>query len=105
MRGRIDSCDYSLDQLLLGTMLFTLLVFLFPTTFVYYLLFFLVYTAIGLIQSALAIFIWVINHFPLFSVANCLWDPSHLPGGVCLELLGASPPHNQNHELILRSQN
>eukprot|EP00960_Hanusia_phi_P023961 706645-Hanusia_phi.AAC.1 len=25
LRGRIDACDYSLDQLLLGTMLFTLL--------------------------------------------------------------------------------
>lgn len=47
LRRRIDSCDYSLDQLLLGTMLFTLLAFLFPTTFVYYLLFFFTYSVIG----------------------------------------------------------
>ncbi|KAF9400797.1 phosphatidylinositol N-acetylglucosaminyltransferase subunit gpi1 [Mortierella sp. AD011] len=31
LRHRIDSCDYDLDQLLLGTILFTLLTFLFPT--------------------------------------------------------------------------
>lgn len=96
LRGRIDACDYSLDQLLLGTLLFTLLVFLFPTTFVYYLLFFLAYTAIGVVQACLAVVVWVINHFPLFSVANCLWNPSHLPGGIYLQLLatggGAAMP-------------
>lgn len=42
LRNRIDSCDYDLDQLLLGTSLFTLLTFLFPTVFVYYLTFALV---------------------------------------------------------------
>lgn len=36
LRNRIDSCDYDLDQLLLGTILFTLLTFLFPTVVVYY---------------------------------------------------------------------
>lgn len=39
LRHRIDSCDYDLDQLLLGTILFTLLTFLFPTIIVYYLTF------------------------------------------------------------------
>ncbi|KAG9068944.1 phosphatidylinositol N-acetylglucosaminyltransferase subunit gpi1 [Linnemannia hyalina] len=44
LRHRIDSCDYDLDQLLLGTILFTLLTFLFPTIVVYYLTFALVST-------------------------------------------------------------
>ena len=39
LRNRLDSCDYDVDQLLLGTILFTVLVFLFPTVAVYYLLF------------------------------------------------------------------
>ncbi|KAK5276488.1 pig-Q, partial [Cryomyces antarcticus] len=39
LRNRIDSCDYDLDQLLLGTILFTLLFFLLPTVFVFYLTF------------------------------------------------------------------
>lgn len=42
LRNRIDACDYDLDQLLLGTCLFTLLTFLFPTVVIYYLTFALV---------------------------------------------------------------
>lgn len=43
-----------MDQLLLGTLLFTVLVFLFPTTFVYYLLFFLVHSAVCMIQGKIS---------------------------------------------------
>jgi phosphatidylinositol glycan class Q protein len=39
LRNRTDSWDYDLDQLLFGTILFTLLAFLFPTVLVYYALF------------------------------------------------------------------
>lgn len=47
LRRRLDKCDYDLDQLLLGTVLFTLLAFLFPTVAVYYLLFATVRACIG----------------------------------------------------------
>jgi phosphatidylinositol glycan class Q protein len=39
LRDRVDSWDYDLDQLLFGTILFTLVAFLFPTVTVYYALF------------------------------------------------------------------
>ena len=39
LRLRIDTAVYDLDQLLLGAVIFTLLVFLLPTVAVYYLLF------------------------------------------------------------------
>jgi phosphatidylinositol glycan class Q protein len=42
LRNRNDSWDYDMDQLLFGTMLFTLLAFLFPTVLAYYMLFALV---------------------------------------------------------------
>jgi phosphatidylinositol N-acetylglucosaminyltransferase subunit Q len=42
LRDRVDSWDYSIDQLVLGTMLFTLIAFLAPTIIVYYALFALV---------------------------------------------------------------
>jgi hypothetical protein len=42
LRGRLDRHDYDLDQLLLGTVLFTLLFFAFPTVIVYYVLFSLI---------------------------------------------------------------
>ncbi len=44
LRNRIDSWNYDVDQLLLGTILFTLLAFLFPTVLSYYALFALVCT-------------------------------------------------------------
>jgi phosphatidylinositol glycan class Q protein len=39
LKERIDSQQFSLDQLLLGTVLFTCLIFLYPTFLFYYLLF------------------------------------------------------------------
>ncbi len=42
LRKRIDSWSYDVDQLLFGTILFTLVAFLFPTTVTYYTLFALV---------------------------------------------------------------
>jgi phosphatidylinositol glycan class Q protein len=42
LRNRVDSTEYDLDQLLLGTIIFTALAFLLPTVAVFYLLFSLV---------------------------------------------------------------
>lgn len=39
LRNRVDSAEYDLDQLLLGTIMFSVLVFLFPTVAAYYILF------------------------------------------------------------------
>ncbi|KAK6312529.1 hypothetical protein J4Q44_G00181930 [Coregonus suidteri] len=39
LRQRVDSCSYDLDQLFIGTLLFTILLFLLPTTALYYLVF------------------------------------------------------------------
>nr|CAD7261953.1 unnamed protein product [Timema shepardi] len=39
LRGRVDSCQYSPDQLFVGTLAFTILLFLLPTTFMYYIVF------------------------------------------------------------------
>jgi hypothetical protein len=39
LRNRTDTWDYDVDQLLFGTILFTLVAFLFPTVLAYYALF------------------------------------------------------------------
>ena len=41
LRERIDSCDYDNSQLLVGTIVFTILLFLLPTTSMYFLIFLL----------------------------------------------------------------
>jgi phosphatidylinositol glycan class Q protein len=86
LRNRIDSCDYDLDQLLLGTILFTLQFFLLPTVFVFYLTFASARIAVIALKAALEMGLACLNHFPLFAVMLRLKDPGRLPGGICFEL-------------------
>lgn len=86
LRNRIDSCDYDLDQLLLGTILFTLQFFLLPTVFVFYLTFASARIAVIGLKAALEMGLACLNHFPLFAVMLRLKDSGRLPGGICFEL-------------------
>ncbi|KAL5116793.1 pig-Q [Pleosporales sp. CAS-2024a] len=92
LRNRIDSCDYDLDQLLLGTILFTLQFFLLPTVFVFYLTFACARVAVISLKAALEIGLACLNHFPLFAVMLRLKDPARLPGGIAFEIL-----HHHHH--------
>lgn len=80
LRDRIDSCDYDLDQLLLGTILFTLLVFLLPTVFVFYLTFATARVIVISLKCGLEISLACLNHFPLFAAMLRLKDSRRLPG-------------------------
>jgi phosphatidylinositol glycan class Q protein len=86
LRNRIDSCDYDLDQLLLGTILFTLLVFLLPTVFVFYLTFASARMAIITLKAVLDTLLSCLNHFPLFALMLRFKDSWRLPGGIRFEL-------------------
>lgn len=87
LRNRIDNCDYDLDQLLLGTILFTLLFFLLPTVIVFYLTFAMSRTAIISFKAVLDACLAFLNHFPLFALMLRVKDSKRLPGGVHFELL------------------
>jgi len=80
LRNRIDSCDYELDQLLLGTILFTLLFFLLPTVAVFYLTFALARMGIILIKAILDSLLACLNHFPIFALMLRFKDSARLPG-------------------------
>ncbi len=80
LRDRIDSCDYDLDQLLLGTILFTLLAFLFPTVVVFYLTFAAARIAVMGFKAALHFTLVLLNQFPLFAILLRLKDAKRLPG-------------------------
>ncbi|CDO68621.1 hypothetical protein BN946_scf184996.g52 [Trametes cinnabarina] len=79
LRNRIDSWDYELDQLLLGTILFTLLAFLYPTVLTYYALFATARLAIMMIHAVLDTVTALLNHFPLFALLLRVKDPLRLP--------------------------
>ncbi|GAB5592264.1 pig-Q [Umbelopsis nana] len=86
LRHRIDSCDYDLDQLLLGTSLFTLLMFLFPTVFSYYLTFASGRVGIIFSQAVMETLLAFFNHFPLFAIMLRIKDPGRLPGGLTFDV-------------------
>ncbi|KAJ9165135.1 Gpi1-domain-containing protein [Coniochaeta hoffmannii] len=86
LRNRIDSCDYDLDQLLVGTILFTLLFFLLPTVVVFYLNFAFARMIIISIKAVFDTLLSCLNHFPLFALMLRVKDPRRLPGGIRFEL-------------------
>ena len=91
LRNRIDNCDYDLDQLLLGTILFTLLFFLLPTVIVFYMTFAVSRMAIITFKATLDTCLACLNHFPLFALMLRAKDSQRLPGGVHFELLESNP--------------
>ncbi|KAJ2781818.1 pig-Q, partial [Coemansia interrupta] len=86
LRNRIDSCDYDLDQLLIGTILFTLLTYLFPTVLVYYVMFVSRRLAVIMAQGLLEILLVILNHCPIFYMLLRLSDPHMFPGGVSYDV-------------------
>ncbi len=80
LRNRIDSCDYDLDQLLVGTILFTLLFFLLPTVVVFYLNFAIARMVIIMLKAVFDTLLSCLNHFPLFALMLRVKDPRRLPG-------------------------
>lgn len=79
--------EYELDQLLLGTILFTLALFLFPTVAVYHYLFAASLTVIYTFVALLRVAKEVLNHLPLLALMLRLKDPERVPGGVYLVLV------------------
>ncbi|EED77855.1 predicted protein [Postia placenta Mad-698-R] len=80
LRNRLDSWDYDIDQLLLGTILFTLVAFLSPTVLTYYALFAATHLSTITLCAILDTVIALLNHFPLFALMLRIKDPMRLPG-------------------------
>jgi phosphatidylinositol glycan class Q protein len=84
LRNRIDSYNYDLDQLLMGTILFTVLIFLLPTVAVFYLAFAFARLSIVLVCAGLESLLSFLNHFPLFILLLRFKDARRVPGGIYL---------------------
>uniref|UniRef100_A0A672FJL9 Phosphatidylinositol glycan anchor biosynthesis, class Q n=1 Tax=Salarias fasciatus TaxID=181472 RepID=A0A672FJL9_SALFA len=91
LRQRVDSCSYDLDQLFIGTLLFTVLLFLLPTTALYYLVFTLLRLVVVFFQGLLHLSVDFINSFPLFAVGLRLFRPYRLAEGVKFRVLCDEP--------------
>ncbi|XP_038161555.1 phosphatidylinositol N-acetylglucosaminyltransferase subunit Q [Cyprinodon tularosa] len=91
LRQRVDSCSYDLDQLFIGTLLFTILLFLLPTTALYYLVFTLLRLVVVLFQGVLHLSVDFINSFPLFAMGLRICRPYRLAEGVKFRVLCDEP--------------
>lgn len=100
LRNRIDNLDedqFRVDRLLLGTLMFTILIYLLPTTFAFYLLF---YAAEALILTGAkwcSKLLVVLNMYPLFVLLLKLKNSRRLQGGIIFESRGGAKSTNWVH--------
>ena len=66
LRKRVDSCDFDMNQLLIGTLIFTILLFLLPTTGMYVLAFLYLRIIQFSVQLALRLCAVVVNKLTIF---------------------------------------
>ncbi|CCE61570.1 hypothetical protein TPHA_0A04950 [Tetrapisispora phaffii CBS 4417] len=86
LRKRIDHHDFELDQLLMGTLLFIILMFLLPTVLAFYISYASFQLVIILVEILIESLISLLNHFPLFALLLRVKDKERIPGGIYFEM-------------------
>lgn len=92
LRNRIDNLDedqFHIDQLLVGTFIFMILIYLLPTTFAFYLLFFVSRICILTCLKIGNKVILFLNLYPLFVVLLKLKNSRRLQGGLYFQNQGS----------------
>ena len=80
LRGRVDSVEYDVDRLFIGTLLFTISLFLFPTVFLYYIVFTSLRLLVLLVQAFIYGVVALLNSFPVFGLWLYFVNPERLSG-------------------------
>lgn len=86
LRNRVDSNDYEFDQLMLGIIIFTILIYLLPTVFIFYLTFVLARLIIIFISSTLKFLLILLNHIPIVVLLLKMKNQERLPAGILLDV-------------------
>ncbi|KAL3701447.1 hypothetical protein R1sor_019469 [Riccia sorocarpa] len=87
LRGRLDSFDCSVEQLLVGSLMFTPLLLLLPTTSVYYTFFSIIFMMISSIRLTIQYVVSIFLSFPFYEVIIWLLHPKRFPSGVWLRMV------------------
>ncbi|KAL1517811.1 hypothetical protein ABEB36_001534 [Hypothenemus hampei] len=85
LRSRIDSCDYSSNQLFIGTLAFTVLLFLLPTVTMYYVtftLFRVIVLILHTIFTKISDYIW---HAPIYIFILWLINADSIKGSIYMQ--------------------
>jgi len=88
LRRRLDSFDYTVKQHIVGSLLFTPLLLLLPTTSVFYIFFSIVDTAINLICLLIEVTISIIHTTPYTKIFLWLVRRGRFPSGIWFEIIG-----------------
>ena len=95
LRQRLDSFDYTVKQHIVGSLLFTPLLLLLPTTSVFYIFFSIVDTIINLFCIVIEVTISVIHATPYIKILLWLVRPGRFPSGIWFEILSC-----QSHAIV-----
>lgn len=87
LRGRQDTYDYSVEQLVVGSLMFTPLLLLLPTTSVFYTFFTLIYSVLSIIRLCLQYIILILQSFPYSQVALWIFEPQRFPSGIWFQVV------------------
>lgn len=89
LRGRQDSYECTVEQLVVGSLMFTPLLLLLPTTSVFYTFFTLIYSIISIVRLCLQYLILILQWFPYAEVALWLVQSRRFPSGIWFKSLHA----------------
>nr|SVE74373.1 EOG090X0BA1 [Daphnia barbata] len=97
LRSRIDSGEFSWDQLCVGMFIFSSLLLLLPTLLVYYVVFLALRLCVLVLQGTLKRLIWIINSLPCYSLLLWILGSPSLAGDVLFEVI---PGRNSTLKLV-----
>ncbi|XP_067118582.1 phosphatidylinositol N-acetylglucosaminyltransferase subunit Q [Centruroides vittatus] len=92
LRQRVDSYTYDVHQLFLGTLMFTILLFLLPTVMLYYIVFTVLRLLVLMIQGIIGRTVNLLNTLPAFVILLRLMGSSRMKGDV--QFTVATSPEN-----------
>ncbi|RXH92887.1 hypothetical protein DVH24_011911 [Malus domestica] len=87
LRLRLDSYDYTVKQHIVGSLLFTPLLLLLPTTSVFYIFFTIMNTTISLMCILIEVTISFIHATPYIKIFLWLVRPRRFPSGIWFEMI------------------
>ncbi|KAL9232614.1 hypothetical protein vseg_007705 [Gypsophila vaccaria] len=87
LRQRLDSYEYSVEQHVVGSLMFTPLLLLLPTTSVFYIFFAIMSVTIILLRTLVQIIISVIHDTPYAEIVLWLVRPKRFPSGIWFEIM------------------
>lgn len=105
LRGRQDSYECTVEQLVVGSLMFTPLLLLLPTTSVFYTFFTLIYSIISIVRLCLQYLILILQWFPYAEVALWLFQPRRFPSGIWFKTLHAEQMKSSSSNLLSKRSN